>query len=254
MFQRLALLTAFSVIFINCLNTSPVLGQKSASIHFNPPPPPPNRGLPGKRGEGASRGNCTALGLPLTALVPSYEQRLNQGAGEITITQVLGLTSVEQPSFWFYVPYNQSSIQAIEFVLQTEQNKTIHRANISVPLIPGIVRVQLQNTTTLLETNKLYHWFFKVITTCNSNQSVTLNFVEGWVQRVNLDVALRDQFKQFSPQQQAAIYAKNGIWYDALTTLAELRLKGSQDSGLTEDWKNLLKVIQLEEMATEPLL
>ncbi|MEH1825167.1 MAG: DUF928 domain-containing protein [Nostoc sp.] len=254
MFQRLALLTAFSVIFINCLSTLPVLAQKSTSIHFNAPPPPPNRGLPGKRGEGASRGNCIALGLPLTALVPSYEQRLNQGAGETTITQVLGLTSVEQPSFWFYVPYNQSSIQAIEFVLQTDQNKTIHRANISVPPIPGIVQVQLQNTTTLLETNKLYHWFFKVTTTCNSNQSVTLNFVEGWVQRVNLDVASREQFKQLSPQQQAAIYAKNGIWYDALTTLAELRLKGSQDSGLTEDWKNLLKVIQLEEMATEPLL
>ncbi|MEH2111999.1 DUF928 domain-containing protein [Nostoc sp.] len=186
--------------------------------------------------------------------MPSYEQRLKQGAGETTITQVLGLTSVEQPSFWFYVPYKQSSIQAIEFVLQTEQNKTIHRANISVPPIPGIVRLQLQNTTTLLETNKLYHWFFKVTTTCKSNQSVALNFVEGWVQRVNLDIALREQFKQLSPQQQAAIYAKNGIWYDALTTLAEFHLKGSQDSGLTEDWKNLLKVIQLEEMAIEPLL
>jgi Domain of Unknown Function (DUF928) len=186
--------------------------------------------------------------------VPSYEQRLNQGASETTITQVWGLTSVKQPSFWFYIPYNQSSIQSIEFVLQTDQNKTIHRTNISVPPVPGIVRVQLQNTTAFLETNKPYHWFFKVRVTCNPKQSVTLNYVEGWVQRVNLEVALSDQFKQLSPQQQAAIYAKNGIWYDALTTLAELRLTGSQDSRLTEDWKNLLKVIQLEKMATKPLI
>jgi hypothetical protein len=254
MLQRLASLTAFSVIFINCLSTPPALSQKSASIHFNPPPPPSDRGLPGNRGEGASRGDCTALGLPLTALVPSYEQRLNQDAGEATITQVWGLTSVEQPSFWFYVPYNQSSIQAIEFVLQTEQNKTIYRANVSAPPVPGIVRVQLQNTTAFLENNKLYHWFFKVRVACNPKQPVTLDYVEGWVQRVNLDVALRDQFKQLSPQQQAAIYAKNGIWYDALTTLAELLLTGSQDLGLAEDWKNLLKVIQLEKVAKKPLI
>jgi hypothetical protein len=82
MLQRLASLIAFSVILINCFSTSPALAQKSASIRFNPPPPPPDRGLPGNRGEGASRGDCTALDLPLTALVPSYKQRLNQGVGE----------------------------------------------------------------------------------------------------------------------------------------------------------------------------
>ncbi len=253
MLQRLVSLTAFSVIFINCLSTSPALGQKSASIRFNPPPPP-DRGVPGNRGEGASRGDCTGLDLPLTALVPSYEQHLNQGADETAITQVWGLTSVEQPSFWFYVPYNQSSVQAIEFVLQTEHNKTIHRAEISVPPVPGIVRVQLQNTTAFLENNKLYHWFFKVRVACNPKQSVTLDYVEGWVQRMNLDASLRQQLKQSSPQQQAAIYAKNGIWYDALTSLAELRMAGSQDSGLTEEWKNLLKVIKLEKMVTKPLI
>ncbi|MBD2533690.1 DUF928 domain-containing protein [Nostoc flagelliforme FACHB-838] len=254
MLQQLASLMAFSIIFINCLSTSPALAEKSASILFNPPPPPPDRGVPGDRGEGASRGNCSTLGLPLTALVPSYKQRLNQGAGETTITQVWGLTSVEQPSFWFYIPYKQSSIQGIEFVLQTDKNKTIHRAEISAPPVPGIVRVQLQNNKVFLENDKLYHWFFKVKVICNPKQSVTLDYVEGWVQRVNLNVALRDQLKQSSPQQQAAIYAKNGIWYDALTTLAELRLTGSQDSGLTEDWKNLLKVIQLEKIATKPLI
>jgi Domain of Unknown Function (DUF928) len=254
MLQQLASLTAFSVIFINCLSTLPALGQKSAPIHFNQPPPPPNRGVPGNRGEGASRGDCTAFGLPLTALVPSYEQQLNQGAGETTITQVWGLTSVEQPSFWFYVPYKQSSIQAMEFVLQTDQNKTIHRADISAPPIPGIIRVQLQNTKVFLEKNKLYNWFLKVRVICNPKQAVTLDYVEGWVQRVNLDVALRDRLKQSSPQQQATIYANNGIWYDALTTLAELRLRDFQDSELTEDWKNLLKVIQLEKIATKPLI
>jgi Domain of Unknown Function (DUF928) len=245
--MKLALLTAISAILISCLGNSPALGQKSATIHFNQPPPPPDRGAPGNRGEGASRGDCAAPGLPLTALVPSYEQQSQ-------ITQVWGLTSVEQPSFWFYVPYQQSSIQAIEFVLQTDQNKTIHRTDVSIPPIPGIVRVQLQNTKTLLETNKPYHWFLKVRVTCHPKQSVTLNYVEGWVQRVNLDVGLRDRIQKSSPMEQVTIYAANGIWYDALTKLAELRLTSSQDSQLAEDWKNLLKVIQLEKIATKPLI
>ncbi|MDZ7962615.1 MAG: DUF928 domain-containing protein [Aulosira sp. DedQUE10] len=249
--QRLVSMTALTVIV---MSSSLALGEQSASINFNPPPPPPDRGAPGNRGEGASRGGCTALGLPLTALVPSYEKRLSQDAGENTITQVWGLTSVEQPSFWFYVPYNQSFIGAIEFVLQNDKNKTIYRTAVAVPPEPGIVRVQLQNTPTILENKKPYHWFFKVRVACDPKQPAKLDYVEGWVQRVNLDVALRDRLKQSSPQQQAAIYAEKGLWHDALTKLAELRLANPQNSELTEDWKSLLKVIELENLATQPFV
>ncbi|MBD2519026.1 DUF928 domain-containing protein [Nostoc sp. FACHB-973] len=249
---RLTSMTTFIIILMSYLNTPLALAEKSASIRFNPPPPPPDRGAPGNRGEGASRGECTQAGIPLTALVPSYKQ---QGANEtLTITQVWALTSTEQPSFWFYIPYQKSSIKAIEFVLQTDKNKTIYRQNVTVPPVPGIMRVQLQNQETILETNKPYHWFFKVRVVCNSPQPTTLDYVEGWVQRVNLDVSLRQQLQQSSPRQQAAIYAKNGIWYDALTTLAELRLANSQDSQLTEDWENLLKVIKLEKLSTKLLI
>jgi len=260
--QRLASITAFTLVLISCLSGSLALQAKpvtngSTPIRFNPPPPPPNRGAPGKRGEGASRGDCAALNLPLTALVPRYEQRLSNNQEEAnTITQVWGLTSVEQPSFWFYVPYNQSDLEAIEFVLQTDKNKTIYRTPVSIPPAPGIVRVQLQNTTIPLEVNKPYHWFFKVRVACNSKQPAlsTLDYVEGWVQRVNLNAGQHNQFKQPSPRQQAAIYAFEGIWYDALTTLAELRLASPQDSALTEDWKSLLKVIGLEKVAAQHLV
>ncbi|MBD2164390.1 DUF928 domain-containing protein [Calothrix membranacea FACHB-236] len=247
-------LVSMAALTVTVINSSPALGEKSAAINFNPPPPPPpDRGAPGNRGEGASRGGCTALGLPLTAFVPNYQQSLSQNQTP-TITQVWGLTSVEKPSFWFYVPYHQSSLRAIEFVLQTDQNKTIYRTNISLPSVPGIVRVKLQNTPAILENNKSYHWFFKVKVACNHQEFAKLEYVEGWVQRVNLDVALRDRLKQSSPQQQVAIYAENGLWYDALTRLAELRLANPQNAELTEDWKSLLKAIELENLATQPFV
>ncbi|MBW4605022.1 MAG: DUF928 domain-containing protein [Calothrix sp. FI2-JRJ7] len=247
--------TAFTLILMSCLSSSLALQAKSTSIRFNPPPPPPDRGAPGNRGEGASRSDCTRLALPLTALVPSYQENLSQGKGEtITNTWIWGLTSVEQPSFWFYVPYHQSHIRAIEFVLQDDKNKTIYRTPVSIPAAPGIVRVQLKDITTPLETNKQYHWFFKVRVGCNLKQPATLNYLEGWVQRVDLHSALRNQIKQALPQQQVAIYAENGIWYDALTTLAELRLANPQNAALTEEWNSLLSVIGLEKVATQTLV
>ncbi|MFQ4167689.1 DUF928 domain-containing protein [Scytonema millei] len=223
-------------------------------VRFNPPPPPPDRGAPGNRGEGASRGECISSNLPLTALVPSYEQSLSLQKGETsTMTQVWGLTSVEQPSFWFYLPYNQSLIQAIEFVLQTDNNKTIYRTNISIPPKSAIIGVSLKETPASLEIDKRYRWFLKVRVACNSQQT-TLDYVEGWVQRVNLKTALSDRLKQATPQQQAVIYAQEGIWYDALTSLAELRLANPQDSVLAEDWKNLLATIGLEKVVAQPLV
>ncbi len=253
-FSRLTLISTF-IILMSYLNISLALAEKSGSIRFNPPPPPADRGVPGNRGEGASRGQCTQPDVPLTALVPSYEQQLKQGTNEIfTITQVWGLTSTEQPSFWFYIPYEKSTIKTIDFVLQTDNDTTIYRQNITVPPVPGIVRVQLPNQQTILETNKHYHWFFNVRVVCDSQQPTTLNYVEGWVQRINLDVPLRQQIKQASPREQAAIYAKNGIWYDALTTLAELRLTNLNDSQLAEDWETLLKVIKLEKLVKKPLI
>lgn len=251
--RRLTSITTF-IILMSYLNTSLALAEKSNPINFNPPPPPADRGAPGNRGEGASRGQCTQSGVPLTALVPSYEQQLQQGTNQtVTITEVWGLTSKEQPSFWFYIPYEKSSIKTIEFVLQTDNDTTIYRQNITAPPAPGIVRVQLQNQKSILEANKPYHWFFKVRVACDS-QPATLNYVEGWVQRVNLDASLREQLNKSSPRQQAAIYAKNGIWFDALTTIAELRLANLDDSQLTEDWKYLLKVVKLEKLATKVLI
>ncbi|MEC4813096.1 MAG: DUF928 domain-containing protein [Scytonema sp. PMC 1069.18] len=251
------LITAFILALISYLSSPIALQAKSLPIRFNPPPPPVDRGAPGNRGEGASRtpGECVSRYLPLTALVPSYEQTVSMNKGEATtITQVWGLTSAEKPSFWFYIPYKKSFIQAIEFVLQTDNNKTVYRTNVSIPQSPGIVHVPLKNTIASLEVGERYHWFFKVKVVCNPTQIGTLDYVEGWVQRVNLDVTTRQRLKGASPQEQTAIYALEGIWYDSLNNLAELRLANPHDLELTEEWKRLLKAIGLENVATQPLI
>jgi Domain of Unknown Function (DUF928) len=43
------------------------------------------------------------------------------------------------------------------------------------------------------------------------------------------------------------------LWYDALNSLANLRVIKPQDTGLKQDWQNLLKSIDLGDLANQPL-
>jgi Domain of Unknown Function (DUF928) len=255
--QSLRLTPVLTLIWISGLSTPlqavPLRTSLIAAISYTPPPPP-DRGAPGNRGEGASRGCSAKSGAgsqPLMALVP--EQSLSPTSAA-AITQVWGLTSTDQPRFWFSVPYDPAEVSTIEFVLQNNQDQTIYRAPVPVPSTPGIISVQLPATASKLEVNQQYHWFLKVRAVCEPNQAPSLEYVEGWVQRTQLDPSLSDRLKQATPQQQAALYAENGIWYDALTTLAELRLAQPRDRAIAQDWTALLKAVGLENLATQPLI
>jgi Domain of Unknown Function (DUF928) len=210
------------------------------ALKFTPPPIPPDRSAPGNRGEGASRG-CTTGEHPLTALVPSYRQ--TDG-----LTQVWGMTSQAQPSFWFYLPYEPATIQTLEFVVQDDQDETLYRNEIPDPSRSGMMQVKLPAGVPLA-VGKAYHWFFKVTAVCGANQPETLTYVEGWVQRQALTAAVSDRLQQATPQQQEAIYAENGLWYDALNALAERRFANPTDAALARDWKELLGAIGLGDLA-----
>jgi Domain of Unknown Function (DUF928) len=243
----LSLLSGFDSLVT--LQAAPMLPSLVASISYTPPSPPPDRGAPGNRGEGASRG-CAAGSQTLMALVP--EQTLN--VTTTATTQIWGLTSTDHPRFWFSVPHDPATVSAIEFVLQNAQDQTVYRTPVPVPSTPGIIAVQLPTTATGLEINQPYHWFFKVRAACEPNQAATLEYVEGWVQRTQLNPGLSDRLAQATPQQKAVLYAENGIWYDALTALAELKLARPEDRAIAQDWTALLKAVGLEKLATQPLV
>ncbi len=234
---------------------SPVPAQAGA-VAFTPPPPPPDRDAPGNRGGGAGRG-CGVGNQPLMALVPEYKQTLNRG----TITKVWGTTLAERPTFWFDLPYEQGAIAALEFVLQdnSSPNQELYRSAIVPPATPGIVSIRLPATVPPLETGKLYQWFFKVRLQCSPGESgakpqLQKEELYGWVQRVNPDAGLTSQLKQATPQQRVSLYDQNGIWFDALTTLGELRLSNPQDARFTEDWNRLLQSVGLEKLIAKPLV
>ncbi|MEH2166396.1 MAG: DUF928 domain-containing protein [Nostoc sp.] len=258
-YWQIQLITAFGITLLGIIGYSPMISMTPAAAipkKFTPPPPPPDRGAAGDRGGAASRG-CGISNQSVIALVPIYEERLKQGQTEVSVTKVWGLTAEESPTFWFFVPYKKSTIDSIEFVLKDESSKpsqTLYRTIVTIPEVPGIISIPLSANTPPLQVDKMYHWFFKIKVICNPQQPVEQEYVEGWVQRANLNPKLVDSLKQATPQQRVNLYAQNGIWYDALTTLAELRLSKPEDPTLAVEWMNLLKSVDLESLTKQPLI
>ena len=236
-----------------CLLSYPVVLQANLSAAMAAPiklrlPPPPQRGIAGNRTGAAARTMCPLVAQPLTAIVPQYRSAQEN--------QVWGLTKMARPTFWFYVPYTKPALIDISFTLQDESNpadrKIIYQNTTIAPAsTAGMIQITVPKSSPTLAANKPYRWFLELNMGCTSGQRPI--FVEGWIQRTELDRNLSNQIDRATPTEKVALYAENGLWYDALTTLANLRAAKPQDPELTQDWQNLLNAIGLKDLADRPL-
>jgi Domain of Unknown Function (DUF928) len=241
------------------------------------PPLPPNRGIAGNRSGAASRisnrepiEESSNSNRRLTALVPEYKNSTDLSKFKPELTKVWGLTANEHPTLWFYSPYAQDAIARIDFVLREGDNsvdspqgrlllgqtlryrqRVVYQSSIQAPKNPGIMNVALPETSESLAIDKLYQWELKLTMKRQRDRVVS---VKGWIQRVNFEPQLSDRIDEASPTQAAALYAENGLWYDALSTLATLKQTRSQDSVIQQDWKNLLKSVDLGRLANKPFV
>ena len=237
-----------------CLFSYPVVLQASLSAVMAAPikfrlPPPPQRGIAGNRAGAAARTMCPLVSQPLTAIVPQYRSSAQEN-------QVWGLTTMEHPTFLFYVPYTKPALIDISFTLQDESNpadqKIIYQNTTIAPAsTAGMMQITVPKSSPTLAANKPYRWFLELNMGCTSGQRPIL--VEGWIQRTQLDRNLSNQIDRATPTEKVALYAENGLWHDALTILANLQVAKPQDPELTQDWQNLLNAIGLRELADRPL-
>jgi len=214
-------------------------------------PPLPKRGAPGNAGRGAGTRSCMTLAKQspqpmlnnLNALVP--EERVGN------VTHVWGLTTLEHPTLWFYIPFDSAGIDSIGFTLQDDSGQTIQKVSVPIPAKAGLVSVQLPEAKPGLQVGSTYNWFFTVRGRCPGDPSA---FVEGWIERTSLDSATRDRLQQSSPHQQAALLAEKSIWYDALHTLATLRQADPKNATAIANWTELLKEFGMEPLATQAIV
>ncbi len=238
------------------------LAQSSGSSRPNPIPTPkfnttplskqsqPTRATGRLRGLG-TRGSCPAVEKSLTALVTPIPIPTEAEATETSPT----VTVADHPTLWFYVPYSPDSNLEAEFTLITlidEKENDFYNTRFLLKEKPGIIGLKLPEKSPPLQAGKDYTWHFSVI--CNPADRSGDVSINGSIQRISLNSTLQAQLEKMSdPRAQSTLYAENKLWSEALTVLAQVRRRNLQDRTLQADWSNLLKSMNLNDIASEPL-
>ena len=202
---------------------------------------PPQEGVPKDTVGGASRdqGICPqdskALKPYVTPLMPATNY---------------GLTVAEHPTFFVYVP--QTAAQKAFFSVQDENKNHHYQTILPITGKPGVISFKLPSDAPALKIGNNYKWSF--ILMCGNALRPDSPGVEGRIRRMQPNPALIGQLENAVPLKRAAIYGSVGIWYDTLAVLAELRRSQPDDLTLAATWEELLKSVELDAIATEPLI
>lgn len=237
----------FAVSSLLCLDVLPVFsfssqvkaesfsGEKTWQISqaYKPPKradPPPSAG-------GSTRGSaCLKGNKKIVALLPPNK---------------LGLTLAEHPTFFWFVP--QSTVKTAKFaILADKDENSIYETTLTLPNQTGIISFTIPNNAPKLALGKTYHWYLTVV--CNSQDSSTNPWVDGWVERTQAEAKLSADLAKAPPNKLPSLYAEAGIWYEALTTSAQLRRTDPKNIKSRMDWWTLLKSVKLNTLASEQFI
>jgi Domain of Unknown Function (DUF928) len=174
---------------------------------------------------------------PLTALIPA--EQTSEGN-----PIVLGTTTLEYPTLWFYVPYAITPDRPAELRREdpdpTDQAYSQQRTVLRLTNAPaGVIGLRLPPTEPPLAINQFYNWIFVV--QCDPQDASTNQFVAGSIVRLAMTANLSQQVATSAPNRRSQFYAEAGIWQEAIAGLAELRRRSPNDSSLAAEWANLLQ-------------
>ena len=195
-------------------------------------------GLPSNRRDGGSRGNCIAKGRDFVALVPD---------------RPVNVTASISSQLFFYVPQTESP-KTIEFVVRTREDQLVHEAFVQTTGQAGIMSVAIPELVkdNVSQIDGDYHWYLSMI--CDPNQRSKDMVLEGWIEYVELDNSVKDRIELSNDLEKSHLLRSEGVWYDALSLLAELKKLDSNVSSIQTEWSQLLESIGLGEFASEPLI
>ncbi|MEG3940018.1 MULTISPECIES: DUF928 domain-containing protein [unclassified Microcoleus] len=198
---------------------------------------PPEQGVPGRREGGGTRG--LVCPTPITALIPQ---------------STMGQTISGKPTFFYYIP--AAVDKTVQFELADESDKTVYKKSFRmVTSRGGIVSVSLgsDGNAPALEVGKNYQWYFTI--KCSPQSYTDDVLVSGWINRTALAPTVKTQLDR-SPDSRAklSIFAQQGLWYEYLATLAQLRLESPSDSSLATKWSEVLSSVELGKIAQAPLV
>lgn len=216
------------------VNSSSAIAQPipTGGVNFTPPrgdAPRETRGA-ASRGSSCQTGDakCFALLMPL---------------------QAAGRTLSERPTFMAYIPADIAP-EAM-FTLEDEAGNVRYRTRVAIPTQGGVIQVKLPDTAPALELDKTYKWGM-VLRVGGQIRADSPN-ISSYIKRVAPAESLPVHLSTPS-LEQAAFFGANGLWYDTLATLAELRQQQPQNQTVLASWSKVLEAAELSAIASEPLV
>ncbi len=182
---------------------------------------PSNLGMPGNTVAGGTRGTCVPGDMPLTALSPQTN---------------LILTASNTPELFFYLPASQA--QNTELLVIDEAGNIIQQRNYSISSTPGIASIKLDKGSMGLEVGKKYRWSLSLV--CNPADPSGNPFVQGWVERVEIDPNMMQAINSTPAVDRLPLYAANQIWSETLATMVELQRQNPNNADYKGQWQSFL--------------
>jgi Domain of Unknown Function (DUF928) len=162
----------------------------------------------------------------------------------------IGLTLAEHPTIFIYVPETRAKV--VFFSVQDANDNNIYQDYFDLPDKHGIIQFKLPIASPGLKIDQKYRWSLAMI--CTQNLEPDSPFVSGWIHRVSSRNTLNNSL-DFSVSLDSVIkLAASGLWYDTLSTLAELRRTQPNNQILATSWQDLLNSVGLNAIADEPVI
>lgn len=201
--------------------TAPAFAIPQTDISFSYVPP--QRGVP-RRTQGAGSRGCTQSQIVELALLVPNDHTAQTLSSHPTFSWYLSTVPSEPLEFALV----KSGVAEPIFVKQLQVQK------------PGIVQLELPKNLPELVLNQEYRWSVTLI--CNPERRSNDTFAQSWIKRVPSSPELEQQLALATTQRdRAAIYARAGLWYDALNLLIVAQAADSPDSSLQADFLMLLE-------------
>lgn len=214
--------------------SAPLLVHQAGSLAARLRASLPNRGVPGSRFGGATRGSCVTDHQRLTALLPATN---------------LGQTALARPTLFVFVPRSHASQG--ELVITDAQNRQVSTIIVDLPPEPGILSLR---PTTDLNLGQDYRWSFTLLCGTDADDPSARVSVSGVVERIQprSDVAKKLASQRMGDRLSAA--AEAGLWYETLAILAELQRQPTTQDMARSEWQAVLRAVGLEAIAQAPLV
>ena len=200
--------------------------KQVASSRQEPLYRPPQRGAPGGRVGGGTRGPSMAFPL-LWALVPDH----------------VGLSTEAQPQLVWYL--SQATAYPLEFTVIDETGVTpILEKRLASPAEAGIHIIRLADYDLKLEKGKIYQWFVSLISDAEHRSA---DLIAGGMIQVNeVPASLGEEVRKANPVDAARLWARAGFWYDAMGVISTNIQTNPSDPEMHNLRASLLEEVDLD--------